>query len=146
MTPESQQDLAVTSRIVIPHSEWEWSFARSSGPGGQNVNKVNSKAILRWRPLECAVLPEEMRQRFMTRYASRLTTAGELIVESEEYRDQPQNIRRCLEKLQEMLATVVQPPRKRKPTRRTAGSQRRRLADKKARSDIKERRRPPEFD
>lgn len=143
MASETQQDLIVTPRMVIPVREFEWSFARGSGPGGQNVNKVNSKATLRWRPIECAVLPEDMRQRFVLRFGSRLTNEGELLIDSEEFRDQPQNVRRCLEKLREMLLAVLRPPRKRKPTKPTAGSHRRRLADKKRRSDVKDQRRSP---
>lgn len=146
MSTESQQDLVVSPRVVVPSAEFEWAFARSSGPGGQNVNKVNSKALLRWRPLESAALGDDMRQRFLTRFASRLTTAGELLIESEEFRDQPQNIRRCLEKLRLMLTTIVHPPRPRKATKRTAGSHRRRLAEKKQRSETKQRRRPPAAD
>ncbi len=143
MASETQQDLIVTPRLVIATREFEWSFARGSGPGGQNVNKVNSKATLRWRPIECTVLPEDMRQRFLVRFGSRLTNEGELLIDSEEFRDQPQNVRRCLDKLREMLLAVLRPPRKRKPTKPTAGSHRRRLADKKRRSDVKDQRRSP---
>ncbi len=142
MPSETQVDLVLSARVILPAREFEWSFARGSGPGGQNVNKVNSKATLRWRPLGSA-LPEDVRRRFMTRYAPRLTTDGELLIESEESRDQPQNVRRCLEKLKDLLLTVLVPPKKRKPTKRTAGSQRRRLAEKKLRSDVKNQRRAP---
>jgi ribosome-associated protein len=145
MPSETQVDLIVSARVILPAKEFEWSFARGSGPGGQNVNKVNSKATLRWRPLDSA-LPEDVRRRFMMRYATRLTTEGELLIESEESRDQPQNVRRCLEKLKDLLLTVLVPPKKRKPTKRTAGSQRRRLAEKKLRSDVKNQRRAPRDD
>lgn len=144
MPAENAADLQITARIVISAREFDWSFARSSGPGGQNVNKVNSKAILRWRPYDCPTLPPDVLQRFLARYGSRLTTAGEIVIESEEFRDQPKNIERCREKLREWLASVARPPRVRKPTKPSAGSHRRRLAGKKLRSDVKQSRRAPD--
>ncbi len=81
-------ELTVNSRISIPHEEFEFSFARSGGPGGQNVNKVNSKALLRWPVVTSAALPPDVRARFLARYRSRLTVEGEVIVTSQRYRDQ----------------------------------------------------------
>ncbi len=98
--------LIVNSRIRIPESELQWTFARSSGPGGQNVNKVSSKAVLRWHAAGSASLPKEVRERFLARFASRLTTTGELIISSQRYRDQPRNISDAQEKLRAMLASV----------------------------------------
>jgi ribosome-associated protein len=141
-TPQ-QTDLVVTSRVVIPAGEFEWSFARSSGPGGQNVNKVNSKAVLRWNPQLSPALPGALRDRFLTRYGGKLTEAGELIITSEESRDQSQNTERCLEKLRELIQTVVTPPRPRRPTKPTKGSQRRRLAEKQQNSQKKQGRGRP---
>src|SRR5690242_13852589 len=80
--------LTINSRIRIPHQEFEFSFARSGGPGGQNVNKVNSKALLRWPVHNSPSLPADVRHRFLTRYRSRLTTEGEIILSSQRYRDQ----------------------------------------------------------
>ena len=145
MASETQQDLLLSARIIIPANEFEWTFSRASGPGGQNVNKVNSKALLRWRPLESPVIPLDVKQRLVTRYAPKLTTDGELLIDSEEFRDQPQNVRRCLEKLKELLLTVLQAPKKRRPTKPSAGSHRRRLEGKKRRSEIKSQRRNPEL-
>ncbi|MBI1348997.1 aminoacyl-tRNA hydrolase [bacterium] len=146
MAADSQLDLVVSPRLTISSGEWDWNFTRGSGPGGQNVNKVNSKAILRWRPVTSPALSEGVRQRFLSRYSSRLTNEGELIIESEEFRDQPQNIRRCLEKLREMLQPVLTPPKIRRPTKPTKGSQRRRLQDKQRRSDTKQGRKSPPVD
>ncbi len=70
--------LVVNSRIRIPDSELEFSYVRSSGPGGQNVNKVSSKAVLRWNAAASGSLPADVRQRFLAKYRSRLTTDGEL--------------------------------------------------------------------
>src|SRR6185369_10271518 len=103
--------LVVTPNIRIPREEFEFTFTRSSGPGGQNVNKVNSKAVLRCNPATSPNLPDDVRRRFLQRYASRMTTAGELVMTSERYRDQRQNIDDCLEKVREMLAAVASAPK-----------------------------------
>src|SRR4051812_20726542 len=109
--------LSVNSRITIPEAELEFSYARSSGPGGQNVNKVNSKAQLRWPATSSAALPADVRARFLTRYASRLTTEGELLIVSQRYRDQGRNVTDCLEKLKEMILAVAIAPKRRRPTK-----------------------------
>ena len=134
-------DLQITSRIVIPDEELGFSFARSSGPGGQNVNKVNSKATLRWNPTASAALPDDVRSRFLKLYASRLTNDGEILITSQESRDQPKNIAICLEKLRAMIAGVLAAPKKRRPTKPTKGSKQRRLTAKKQRSEVKAGRR-----
>jgi ribosome-associated protein len=143
MPSDPRDDLIVTPRLTIPGAEFEWTFARGSGPGGQNVNKVNSKAMLRWTPALSPALPADVRQRFLSRHAARLTDSGDLILASDEHRDQPQNMRACLDKLREMIVAVLRPPKTRRPTRPTAGSQRRRLASKQQRSETKRRRQAP---
>src|SRR5271156_2167336 len=98
--------LIVTPQLRIADDELQFSFVRSSGPGGQNVNKVNTKAVLRWAARSSASLPEGVRQRLIQRYASQLTNEGEILIASQRFRDQRQNQRDCLEKLRAMLATV----------------------------------------
>lgn len=134
-------DLHITSRITIPDEELGFSFARSSGPGGQNVNKVNSKATLRWNPTASAALPDDVRSRFLKLYASRITNDGEILITSQESRDQPKNIAICLEKLRGMIQQVLAAPKKRRPTKPTKGSKQRRLNDKKQRAELKAGRR-----
>lgn len=134
-------ELHITSRIVIPDDELAFSFARSSGPGGQNVNKVNSKATLRWNITASAALPDDVRSRFLKLYANRLTNDGEILITSQESRDQPKNIAICLEKLRGMIQQVLMAPKKRRPTKPTKGSKQRRLNDKKQRSELKAGRR-----
>src|SRR6478672_8286326 len=108
--------LDVTSKIQIPDAELQFTYVRSSGPGGQNVNKVSSKAVLRWRVITSAALPPEVRSRFLARYKSRLTTEGDLLISSQRYRDQGRNIEDAREKLREMILAVAVPPKRRRPT------------------------------
>lgn len=116
---------------MIPRSEFEFSFARSSGPGGQNVNKVNSKCILRWNVLRSAALPPEVLGRFISRFATRLTTEGDLVVMSDAHRDQKQNLEACVAKVEEMVALVRDPPKKRTKTKPSFNSREKRLNKKK---------------
>jgi ribosome-associated protein len=135
------KDLWVTAAIRIPAAELELSFARSSGPGGQNVNKVNSKAVLRWNAATNHSLPEAVRARFLARYSSRLTSDGSLVLSSDRFRDQRRNIEDCEQKLREMLLSVSAPPKLRRETKPSRGSARRRVEGKRIRSGHKESRR-----
>lgn len=139
-------ELIVSARIRVPYAEFDWSYARSSGAGGQHVNRTNSKAVLRWRPLLSPSLPEDVRERFAAAFSSRLTTEGELIVASETHRDQARNAAECLEKVRRMLEQVARPPKVRKKTRPTLGSKRRRLAAKRADSEKKRSRSRKDWD
>jgi len=134
-------DLTIAPHITIPDAELHFSFARSSGPGGQNVNKVSSKAILHFDVLNSPSIPPAVRERFKTAYSSRITTTGEIVIHSEEYRDQPKNIQSSLDKLKAMILAVLHPPKKRRATKPTRGSKIRRLNEKKSRSQVKEGRR-----
>ena len=128
-------------KISIPQDELQFTYARSSGAGGQNVNKVNSKAILRWNPMTSRALTEGVRARFLHSFGSKLTGEGELILMSDRHRDQGRNAADCLEKLKEMISSVWRAPKKRKPTKPTYGSKQRRLQSKKARGETKQGRR-----
>ena len=138
--------LSVTDKIQIPLSEFSFTFARSGGPGGQNVNKVNSKAIMRWAITTSPSISEEVRARFMTKFASRLTLEGDLVISSQRYRDQPGNIEDCLTKVTEMLISVATRPVLRKATRPTLGSKIRRVETKSQNSIKKQQRRRPSSD
>jgi ribosome-associated protein len=138
--------LVVSPRLRIPLSEFEFSFVRSSGPGGQNVNKVNSKAVLRWQALASPSLPADVRERLLARYRPRLTADGEMLIVSQRYRDQGRNVEDCLGKLRELLATVSVAPKKRRPTRPGRAAKQRRLDSKRAESQKKNLRRKPDRD
>ena len=134
--------LEVTDLIRIPEEEFEWSYARSGGPGGQNVNKVASKAVLRWKAAStAAAIPEPARARMRATFPSRFTTDGEVVIQSQKYRDQERNRLDCLEKLAEMIRGALVEPTPRKATKPTKGAKRRRLADKKHQSRKKQSRR-----
>jgi ribosome-associated protein len=138
--------LVVNSHIRIPQSEFQFTFVRSSGPGGQNVNKVNSKAVLRWPILESKSLPADVRERFLARYRKRLTTEGELIISSQRYRDQGRNIADALDKLRAMLAEVATRPKTRRPTKPSRSAVARGVESKQARSRKKQMRRAVDED
>src|SRR5438093_5280572 len=106
--------LEITGQPRIPDREFQWSFVRSSGPGGQNVNKVASKAVLRWNLAASPSLPKDIKARFRVQQRNRITADGDLIVTSQRYRDQERNKEDCLEKLQDMIlqATIIPKPRK----------------------------------
>ncbi|HEY9678496.1 MAG TPA: alternative ribosome rescue aminoacyl-tRNA hydrolase ArfB [Drouetiella sp.] len=109
--------LQLSSGAEIPESEFEFTFARSGGPGGQNVNKVNSKAILHWNIEATTHVTYGCKQRFKEKFASRLTTDGLVVISSQEHRDQVTNVQECLEKLAAMLESVLTPPIARKATK-----------------------------
>jgi ribosome-associated protein len=146
MFPGDPDLLDITPRIRVPCSEFEWSAARSSGPGGQNVNKVNSKVTMRWKLLESASLPGDVKDRFVANYRRRMTNEGELVMSSERFRDQSKNAVDCLEKLRELLVSVATAPKPRRPVKPTKASKRRRLADKRERTETKQRRRTPKLE
>jgi ribosome-associated protein len=133
--------LEVTSAIRIPLDEFAWSFARSGGPGGQNVNKVASKAVLRWNLADSPSVPEDVKARFRERFPSRLTTEGEVVLASELTRDQGRNREDCLQKLADMLRSAAVRPKVRRPTKPTKGSKRRRVEEKRRQSARKAGRR-----
>jgi ribosome-associated protein len=135
--------LVVDERLRVPLRELQFTFVRSSGAGGQNVNKVSTKAVLRWDVAASPGLPEGVRERFLSRYRRRITSEGELVLSSQRFRDQGKNVADCLEKLRAMLAEVAVERRPRKRTRPTRGGVERRLRAKRRRALTKERRRPP---
>ena len=136
-------DVRVNDAILIPAAELTWSFARSGGPGGQNVNKVESKAELRWTPdgsRALANLPQDTRAWLISRLAPRLTLEGELLVTSTLTRDQIRNREDCVDKLAAVIRAALAKPKKRKPTKPSKGAKDRRIAAKKRRSDVKKTR------
>ncbi len=141
---KSSTALSVTPRLQIPMREFTFTFARSSGPGGQNVNKVNTKATLRWPVRASAGMSAAVCSRFLAKFGGKFTTDGDLIITSQRFRDAGRNLSDCLDKLRCMLISVAQPSKTRRPTKPTKASVRRRLEQKRRRSERKGHRKPPE--
>ena len=129
--------LDVSPAIKIPLEELQFAYSKSSGPGGQNVNKLNTKAELRWDLRATKSLPADVRERFLAAYKNRITVDGALVLTSQRFRDAMSNTQDCLDKLKALILAVAKKPRPRKPTRPTKGSIKRRLEDKNARSQKK---------
>lgn len=138
--------LRIDDRISIPLEEFRWEYSRSGGPGGQNVNKVNSKVQLRWNVRSSPSLPAPVRTRLETLAGKRLTADGELLIAAQSSRDQARNVETCLEKLRTLLQSAARPPTPRRPTRPTRASRARRAEDKARRSETKRARRLPDPD
>lgn len=126
--------------IPIPEGELIWSYARSSGPGGQNVNKVASKAILRWALASSTAISDAVKARLCSAHPAHVTVEGDFLVTSQEYRDQERNRNRCLEKLAAMVRAAATPPKPRVKTKPSRAAQRRRIEGKKQQSVKKARR------
>ena len=127
----------------IPSSELTWTFSRAGGPGGQNVNKVSSKATLRWNVVSTRALKAEIKARFLMQQPKRINARGELILESQRFRDQHRNRQDCLERLQVLLVQASTRPRPRRPTRPTRASNEKRLRAKLRRARRKSERKLP---
>ncbi len=134
--------LTVVSRLQIPMREFTFTFSRSGGPGGQNVNKLSTKALLRWPMLTSKSLPDAVRARFLAKFGNKLTSDGDLLITSQRTRDAGRNSADCLEKLRRMLTSVAEPTKSRRPTKPTKASVRRRLEQKRRQSGRKQQRRP----
>lgn len=133
--------MRVTDRLSIPDAELSWRFSRSSGPGGQSVNTSDSRAELSFDVARSTALSGLQRSRALDRLGSRLVE-GVLTVAASEHRSQLQNREAALARMAALLAdAVAPPPPARRPTRRTKGSQERRLEVKRQRSDLKRGRR-----
>jgi ribosome-associated protein len=122
----------------------EIDYARSGGPGGQNVNKVNSKAIARVRLDEVEGLTAAEAAMARSRLESRLTVGGELVVQADEERDQGRNREAALARLAALICGAARIPKARKATRPTRASRERRLSSKRTRSESKSLRRKPD--
>ena len=129
--------------LVIPAAELEWQFVRSSGPGGQHVNRTSSKAILRFDARHSPSLPEPIRRRLLLQVAARLTHEGHLVITSQRFRDQPQNVADCLAKLSALVERALRPPTVRKRTKVPRSAVARRLEGKRQRGATKAMRRRP---
>ena len=125
------EDLLISSHLTIPGSELQAVFARSGGPGGQNVNKVNSKATLCWDLNSSTALYPTTLGRLKAIAAGRITDEGILKVTSQIHREQSRNLQACRDLLRSLVLESLRPVIPRKPTQPTRGAQRRRIENKK---------------
>lgn len=135
--------IQVTATIVIDESELHEEFVRSSGPGGQNVNKVSTAVQLRFDVAHSPSLPEDVRKRLIRLAGRRVTAAGVLILDARRFRTQEKNRRDARKRLERLLRRAAERPKVRRKTKPTAASKRRRLESKRRRGQTKRLRRGP---
>jgi ribosome-associated protein len=132
--------IRVTDDIAIREDELVFKFSRSGGPGGQNVNKIDSRATLFFGIAACRGLSEEQKSRILTRLAGRITREGLLRIVSQRHRTQGANRRAAIERLVELLKTGIKERKVRKATAVPYAARQKRLERKKQRSGLKQQR------
>ena len=132
--------IRITDTITLDESEIELEFIRSSGPGGQNVNKVSSAVQLRFNAAGSPALTDTVRHRLKKIAGQRMTTGGVLIIKANRYRSQEQNRQDAVNRLVSLIQRAIEKPKPRRPTRPSAASRQHRLASKRHRSETKRRR------
>lgn len=132
--------LVVDEILAIPRAELDIKASRSSGAGGQHVNKTSSRIEISWNVAKSPALSDEQREMLMTRLASRLSTEGAIRVVASEMRSQRQNRDRAEARLADLIRRALVVRKKRKPTRRPRGADEARLASKKLHSRKKSER------
>jgi len=119
---------------MIPFNELKFSYSRSSGAGGQNVNKVNSKATLEWAIDQSSAISIDVKTRFKQRYGNLINNEGNVIISSPESRSQNMNQDTCIRKLHRMIEEVLHPPKMRKKTKPKRSAVIKRLNGKRIKS------------
>lgn len=124
-------------KFVVPYHELKFEAARSSGAGGQSVNRTESAVALRWNVRTSPSLDEETRAKVLRRLHNWITADGDILIKSQEHKSQKQNKDACIEKLVALMERAFYEPKKRVKTKPTKSSQRKRVDEKKNRGEIK---------
>ena len=131
------ENVEITPALSIPLSELVLSFVRSSGPGGQNVNKVATAVQLRFDVLNSPSLPEPVKTRLLANAGARATRDGMIVMTADRHRTQPLNRADAIARFAELVRSATLVPRKRRPTKPTLASKRRRMDTKTRRGAVK---------
>ena len=141
-----KDDVSIKNGIIIPGDELEVTTSRSGGPGGQHVNKSDTRITVRWNVKNTNIFSDEQKERVLQRLEANLTRDGDLIVHSSASRSQQQNKREALKNLAEKVRKALHVPKKRMKTRVPKGVKEARLQAKTRRSAIKKMRSKSDFD
>lgn len=126
-------------------AEFDFATSRSSGPGGQHVNKTETRVELRFNIPSSQILTDEEKEILLKGLIARITSEGDLIITSQEHKSQAKNKAEAIQKFYELVAKALTPKKKRKKTRRSKAAREKRLKEKKMQSEKKEQRKPPDI-
>ncbi len=147
MAPQDSRDLSIEPWFSIPEAELGEAASRARGPGGQHVNKTNTRVTLRWNVRESAAPTPRQRERLLESLGARLTAQGELVVHSDRTRSRARNREYARERIRELVSKALHEDPERRPTRPTRASKARTRKIKTQRSALKKMRgRPGEYD